>query len=220
MSGGNGGRTVRGGLYRRATTHRTGGAIYATHTITGHHHRQPRAVLLARGHGDCRSSLPDYEHRPDQAERPHQAQGQRGQGWSHRRSRVRGKRRTSGQRRFPGQRRERRHPWPKRRLAGRKRRRRWKHGSTVGLPVPAGSYLVVANTVASGGAAEVACGVTGGSKKDNAYGQTSATVNQLTLTDVETTVLSSPGKIEVSCGGTPEHFWYATLTATQVGTVH
>ncbi len=42
----------------------------------------------------------------------------------------------------------------------------------------------------------------------------------LTLTNVETTVLSTPGNIELVCTGSPAHFWYAKLTPTQVGTIH
>lgn len=88
------------------------------------------------------------------------------------------------------------------------------------MSVPAGSYLVMAKTVVTGGAANVVCELSGGSESDHAYGETSGTDTQLTLTNIETTVLSAPGKIELSCLGAADHFWYAKLTATQVGAIH
>ncbi|HME03145.1 MAG TPA: hypothetical protein VKG38_08965 [Solirubrobacteraceae bacterium] len=93
----------------------------------------------------------------------------------------------------------------------------------LSVSVPAGSYLVVAKTVAAGAASEVAvvaCYVKGGGEEDRASGQIGETVKELTLTNVETTVLSTPGTIELECKGQADHFWDAKLTATKVGAIH
>ncbi len=90
----------------------------------------------------------------------------------------------------------------------------------LSVSVPAGSYLVQAATTASGGTGDSACHLVGGSQGDNAYVQNGPSATQVTVTNIETTVLSSPGKIELNCGGAAEHFWYAKLTAIQVGTIH
>jgi hypothetical protein len=92
----------------------------------------------------------------------------------------------------------------------------------LSVSVPAGSYLVQAKTVVSAGAGESICILAGGSASDNAKGSTEASgITEMTLTNVETTVLSTPGTIKLECtGGAGQLFRYAKLTATQVGAVH
>jgi hypothetical protein len=91
------------------------------------------------------------------------------------------------------------------------------------LSLPAGTYLVQAKTVIDGGKGNDVCSVSGGSSSDSAYGATSETatgIPQMTLNNLETTVLSTPGTVELTCGGSATHFSRAKLTATEVGTLH
>jgi len=92
----------------------------------------------------------------------------------------------------------------------------------LSVSVPAGSYLVQAQTTIAGGEGTSACFISGGSEKSNSYGSTEKApgITQMTLHNVETTVLSSPGAIKMECTGAAEFFVYSKLTVTQVGTIH
>jgi hypothetical protein len=91
----------------------------------------------------------------------------------------------------------------------------------LSVSVPAGNFLVVAKTVALSGSGYSACFLNGGSASDNGYGANTTNVEQMTITNVETTHLSAPGTITLSCfSGGGNTVGYAKLTATQIGAVH
>jgi hypothetical protein len=93
----------------------------------------------------------------------------------------------------------------------------------LSVSLPAGTYLVQAKTVINGGKGNDICALNGGSGQDNAYGATSETatgIAQMTINNVETTVLATPGTVKLECNGSATHFFYAKLTATEVGTLH
>jgi len=90
----------------------------------------------------------------------------------------------------------------------------------LSVSVPAGSYLVQAKTVVGGGEVDSRCELSGGSASDFSFGATETSgINQMTITNLETTVLGAPGPIKLECLGGAT-FFYAKLTATQVGTIH
>jgi hypothetical protein len=92
------------------------------------------------------------------------------------------------------------------------------------LSLPAGTFLVQAKTVIDGSKGDDLCdvAVVGGGDLDRAYGATSESatgIPQTTLNNLGTVVLSTASKVELSCTGNAT-FFYAKMTATQVGTLH
>lgn len=93
----------------------------------------------------------------------------------------------------------------------------------LAVSVPAGSYIVQAKTViAASTSGDSVCTLTGGSGSDKGYGATQASgIEQMTITNLETTTLTTPGTIELTCSGAAgTSFFYSKLTATAVGTIH